>query len=219
MNDPRSVDTTPLNPPDVEPEDKARELAGDEPRIDQDGFLDTSQIDETGSIGHVETYEGELEAGVNDDLDINEQRLDESLELLETTELRAGETQNPDVAAEEGEVWVPPMDPPVVADGDAREGVRVAAGFGTSAFDEPFDPDHHGSALPDDDEVTERVKEALFADSRTSRLADQLAVASVGGVVAIRGVVDDVDDSDLIEEVVSEVDGVSEVRDLTDLAS
>ena len=107
----------------------------------------------------------------------------------------------------------------MVADASAPEGVRVAAGFGSTAQDEPFDPDHHSELLPGDDEVTARVKEALFADARTSRLADQLQVATVGGIVVIRGVVDDVDDSDLIEEVASEIDGVSEVRDETELAN
>ena len=219
MHDPRNVDTTPLNPPDPEPEELLRQLAGDEPRIDQDGILDTSQIDTGGAISDTEIYEGELEAGVNDDLDTNDRGLTESLELLEGRELRADETANPDVAAEEGETWVPPIDPPVIADASSAQGVTVAAGFGSTAFDEPFDEDHHGSSLTSDDEVTERVKEALLADSRTSRLADRLLVATVGGVVAIRGLIDDVDDSDLIEEVVSEVDGVSEVREETELAS
>ncbi|MFL5756609.1 MAG: BON domain-containing protein [Chloroflexota bacterium] len=204
---------TPLNPPDVEPEDKARQLAGDVPRIDQDAFVDTSEIDTLGSISDTEQYEGEIEAGVNPDLSTDT----ESLESLTATELRAGETDNPDVAAEEGEAWVPPVDPPVIADADAPEGVSVAAGFGSTAFDEPFDRDHHGSLLPGDNEITARVREALSADARTSRLADRLVVGTINGTVVVRGLVDDIDDTDLVEEVVSEVEGVVEVRDETEL--
>jgi len=207
----REAPETPLNPPDVEPEEKAAQLAGEEPRIDQDGLLDTAQVDDLGSTGDVETYEGEIEAGVNDDLPTD----DESLEGLTAREYRAGETDNPDVAAEEGETWVPPLDPPVVPDPGDPQGARVAAGFGSSAMDEPYDADHHSTFLPEDDEVSARVHEALLADSRTSRLADRIDVETSAGTVLLRGTVDDVDDSDLLVEVASSVSGVTDVRDET----
>ena len=213
MTDPRSADTTPLNPPDVDPDDKRAQLEGTAQRDNQDPTLVEAEVDDLGSISDTEVYEGELEAGVNPDLDTD----DESLDLLTATELRSGETSNPDVAAEEGEAWVPPIDPPVVADADAPEGVTVAAGFGSTAMDEPFDADHHSELLPADDEVSSRVREALLADSRTSRLAGSLGIETAGGVVIVRGVVDDIDDGDLIEEVASLVTGVTEVRDETDV--
>jgi hypothetical protein len=213
VTDPRSADTTPLNPPDVDPDDKRAQLEGTPQRDNQDPTLVEAEVDDLGAISDTEVYEGELEAGVNPDLDTD----DESLDLLTATELRSGETSNPDVAAEEGEAWVPPIDPPVVADADAREGVTVAAGFGLTAMDEPFDADHHSELLPADDEVSSRVREALLADSRTSRLAGSLGIETAGGVVIVRGVVDDLDDGDLIEEVASMVTGVTEVRDETDV--
>ena len=37
-----------------------------------------------------------------------------SLDALTDTELRSGETTDPLVAIEEGEVWIPPSDPPFV---------------------------------------------------------------------------------------------------------
>lgn len=209
----RDATDIPLNPPDPEGEDKLVQLAGEEARVDQDGFLDTTQIDNLGAIGHVETYEGEIEAGVNADLPTD----DESLEELTTREFRALETSNPDVAAEEGETWVAPLDPPVVPDPDDPQGVRIAAGFGSSAMDEPYDADHHSTFLPVDDEVSERVREALLADARTSRLADRIRVDTSGGMVLLRGPIDDVDDSDLLIEVTSSVTGVTDVRDETEL--
>jgi BON domain len=213
VTDPRRADTMPLNPPDVEPEDKRAQLEGTPALMDQDAFVDTTEIDDLGSIGSVETYEGEIEAGVNPDLDTDP----ESLESLTARELRVGETSNPDVAAEEGEAWVPPVDPPVVADRDAPEGVTVAAGFGSTAMEEPFDADHHSSLLPADDEVSARVREALLADARTSRLAEQLGIETEGGLVTVRGTVDDIDDGDLVVEVASLVTGVTEVVDETEV--
>jgi hypothetical protein len=213
VTDPRRADTTPLNPPDVEPENKRAQLEGTPDRDNQDPTITEADVDGLGGIGHVETYEGEIEAGVNADLDTDP----ESLESLTTMELREGETNNPDVAAEEGESWVPPVDPPVVADRDAPEGVSVAAGFGSTAMDEPYDADHHASFLPADDEVSARVREALRADSRTSRLADQLGIETEAGMVTVRGTVDDLDDGDLIEEVATMVTGVTEVVDETDV--
>jgi hypothetical protein len=211
VTDPRSVDTVPLNGPDVEPEDKRAQLEGNSTRGNLEAAITEDEIDGLGSISDTEIYEGELEAGVNDDLDTNP----ESLESLTATELRDGETDDANVAAEEGEAWVPPIDPPVIADSTADDGMTIAAGFGSTASEEPFDADHHGSALPGDDEVTARVREALLADSRTSRLADQLRVETAGGIVRVRGEVTDIEDGDLVAEVASEVPGVTEVRDET----
>lgn len=213
MTDPRAADTVPLNPPDVDPDAKRAQLEGSPTRDNQDPTMLEDEVGDLGRITDVEVYEGELEAGANPDVDTEPQ----SLDLLTATELRAGETDNPDVAAEEGEAWVPPVDPPVVADRSAPEGVTIAAGFGSSALDEPFDADHHSTFLPADDEVSARVREALLADSRTSRFAEQLGIETEAGVVTVRGTVADLDDGDLIEEVASVVTGVTEVRDETEI--
>jgi len=211
MNDPRRTDTTPLDPPSEAPRDdisiSREELLTDaadalvaDPMATDDGLTDT------------ERYEGYAEAGARSSAKT-------SLDTLMADELRDGETSDPNVAAEEGLTWVPPVDPVVVPDGDDPEGLAIAAGFGTTADDEPFDADHHDSGLSDESEVTDRVREALRADARTSTLADRLVIATLGDVAVIRGVIDDVDDSDAIEEVVSEVDGIRVVRDETELAS
>jgi osmotically-inducible protein OsmY len=61
--------------------------------------------------------------------------------------------------------------------------------------------------------MTDRVREALRADAATSRYADILKIETEGGVATIRGVVDDILDSDDIIAVASEVTGIVEVRD------
>jgi hypothetical protein len=151
-------------------------------------------------LTHTEIYQGELEAGV-----------------ISGDDLRSDETDDANVAAEEGLAYVPPIDPPVVPDPDDPEGIQIAAGFGGAATDEPYDADHHSDALPVEDEMEARVREALRADSATSRYAETLVVGIRDGVVALRGVVDDLDDTDTIMEVVGRVSGVDEVIDQLDV--
>jgi hypothetical protein len=199
------TDTDHLSPEDV------AALEGTPSPNDQDAFVEPFEVEQREAPTDTEVYEGELEAGGA--LESASGLIDE----LTTLDERPGETGDPNVAAEEGEAWVPPIDPPVVADRTSRDGMTVAAGFGTSALDEPFDADHHSSALPADDEVTARVREALLADARTSRLADRVRVATQAGRVRIRGVVDDIDDGDLLAEVATDVTGVVEVLDETEV--
>ena len=127
--------------------------------------------------------------------------------------MRLGETDDPNVAAEEGFTYIPPMDPVVIADRTVPDGARVAAGPGRSALDEPFDEDHHGELLPTEDEMTDRVRDALRADASTSRYADFLQIDTEGGVVTISGEVDDIVDTDNISAVAEMVTGVVEVVD------
>ena len=209
MDDVNQRPDAPLQPPDADLEDKGRELSGDQAEGDQVAFVrqaEVSDLDEP--VRHTEIYEGELEAGAHGDLSG-----DENLELLTELELRAGETDNPDVAAEEGLTYIPPIDPPVVPSADRPEGIEIAAGFGTSALDEPYDMSHPSDTISDEDEMSARVREALRADAATSRYADLVAIGTSGTVVALRGVVDDLDDSDNLAAVASRVSGVSEVVD------
>jgi hypothetical protein len=138
----------------------------------------------------------------------------ESLDGLAGEGLRDEETDDPEVAAEEGIPWVPPIDPPVVATPWDVDPV-VAAGTGVSALDESYDEDSPGTLLADEGELNERIREALRADSATSRLADSLAIGVVGSTAIIRGTVDDIDDSDNIVAVVERVPGIEDVRDET----
>jgi hypothetical protein len=193
----------------LSPEDVAA-LEGTPSPNDQDAFVESFEIEQAEGLTDTELYEGNLEAGV---VSSSSDVVDE----LTTLEDRPGETDDPNVAAEEGEAWVPPIDPPVVADRTSPDGMTVAAGFGGSALDEPFDADHHSSALPGDDEVTARVREALLADARTSRLADRVAVDTDAGTVTIAGAVDDLEDGDLLAEVASMVTGVVDVVDETEI--
>jgi len=191
-----------------------REHLGEQPIEDQAAYVDDDEVDQAELPTDTAIYEGELEAEgglVQDDPDRR------SIELLTERELRAGETDDPEEAAEEGFTYVAPSDPPVIP-GDEGE-PEIAAGFATSALDdEPYDADHHGEAVPADDEVSDRVREALRADAATNRYADSLAIETEGRVVFLRGIVDDVDDVDNIIAVAERVSGVAEVIEELEVA-
>jgi hypothetical protein len=195
-----------LNPPDVSLDEMGRELAGDQPAGDQMAFFREGEIDTEDELTDTELYEGEPMLATEG-----------ALESLTELDMRAGETGDPNVAAEEGLTWVPPVDPPVVPDADDPEGIQIAAGFGVTGFDGQIDDDHRTELVSSEDDMSARVREALRADSATSRYADELAIGTINGVVAVRGVVDDIDDSDNVVEVAGRVAGVVDVIDELDV--
>ena len=208
MTDTRNPDDQPTSQPDtaadVDPD--VAELLGLRP-ADADPVPTTSEIDTLGEMTDTRVYEGDLEARPpNSDQPDDDPA--ENLESLVATELRDGETDDPNEAAEEGLTWVPPIDPPLRVDTDGPE---VAAGFGMTAQEEPFDADHHSEAVSPHDEVETRVLEALRADAATAGFADDLELDVEGGVVRIAGVVDDLEDEDSILAIVEAVPGVAVV--------
>jgi hypothetical protein len=122
-------------------------------------------------------------------------------------------TSDPTTAWLEGETYHPPVDPPV-AGIDADGEPRIAAGFGPEGEADPAGPDARASELPAEDETTERVREALLADSVGSLYVDSLDIQTADGVVRLEGVVDDLDIQDHLLGVVESVVGVTEVRDV-----
>lgn len=198
----------PLNPPDAAPEHKRRELLGRPDPEDEGAPIDRDDIDSLGELTLTDIYEGELEAGADDDLPGDA----ENLELLTELELRAEETDDPMEAVEEGFTYVPPIDPPTVP-GGGYQNARIASGLGVSALDEPYDQDHHSSFLESDDEMSARVRAAIRADSSTAQYADRIAISTRGDVVTLRGLVDDMVDSDNLLAVAEYVAGVAEVVD------
>jgi len=202
----RSIDT-PLNPPEPPLEDKLRQLAGDRAPEDQGATIDIDDTDNLGTLTSTGVYEAEPAAGVDADLPDDY----ENLELLTELELRDGETHDAMEAVEEGYTYVPPIDPATTP--GSTQNAEVASGLGVSALDDPYDQDHHSSFLSGDDEVSARVREALRADSSTTQYADRVAIATSGGVVTLRGVVDDLVDSDNLLAVAEYVQGVDEVVD------
>ena len=181
------------------------EMTGDQADGDQVAYLREGELDEADQVTDTEMYEGEADSSAEG-----------GLESLTELDMRAGETGDADVASEEGMTWVPPIDPPVIPS-DNAEGLEMAAGFGTTGLDGQIDEDHRAENLTDEDAVSARVREALRADAATSRYADELAIANASGVIAIGGVVDDIEDTDNVLEVAGRVSGVRDVIDEMDV--
>jgi hypothetical protein len=185
-----------------------RNIAGFRDADDEGDPLARDEVDDLGSMTDTGIYEGELEARTPDS-DQPDDPIAENLEMLAEREFRAGETEDANEAAEEGEAWVAPSDPPVVP-GDEGQPV-VAAGFGATNSEEPFDEDHHAEPASAEDERTERVLEALRSDASTSVLVDRLTVDTDDGRVFVHGEVDDIDDEDNVVAVAGTVSGVVDV--------
>jgi len=207
---------------DLPPED-VQALLGEELPIDQDAVLELDEIEtlrqptlterDTGAASDedrellAEATEDDLltevDGLIDDPTEIAALRPDAaSLDELTDEELREGETTDPIEATEEGEVWIPPTNPPVVPVTGDPDGIEVP---GFAELDEA-----EGS-------LNAEIREALRSDASTSSLADRLEIAVVGSTAVIRGVVDGIEDSDAIVDVVSQVDGIDEVRDETEV--
>ena len=155
------------------------ELQGDRLPIDQDAFVDPDEIEE-----------------------VREQTLSEQeWGVVEAPDMRPGETSDPLVAIEEGQVWVPPSDPPFVTSDDP-EGIESPGGDVSEA-----EGDLNGA-----------IRAELIGDAATTGLADRIEIAVVGSTAILRGQVDGIEDSDALLEVASRVDGIDDVIDETEIA-
>jgi hypothetical protein len=216
MTDPRSRPDDRPNVGSPPIEEEIQGLQGEEMPIDQDAVLEPGEIESAREPTLTEVDTGgasepdrALLTGVDEDSFLGDvdptlpQRDVVSLDELTDDELREGETDDPIEAIEEGETWIPPTDPPVVPVSGDPDGIEVP-----------------GSGEPDEAEgsLNARIREALRSDSLTSPLADRLQIAVVGSTAIIRGQVDGLEDGDAIVEVVSEVEGIDEVRDETEVA-
>jgi hypothetical protein len=205
---PRSAGRDEVDPVGEVVDDDVRNLAGFRDADDEGDPLARDEVDDLGSMTDTAIYEGELEARTPDS-DQPDDSIAENLDMLVEREMRAGETEDANEASEEGEAWVPPSDPPVIPGDEAQP--AVAAGFGATNSEEPFDADHHADSVTPEDERTERVLDALRSDASTSFLVDRLTIDTEGGRVFVHGEVDDIDDEDNVVAVAGTVSGVVDV--------
>ncbi len=202
MNADRRDPTVPDTDDDLPVED-LYELSGTPLPVDQGAVVVPDEVEEQREYTDTERDELLPEPG--------DEPVD-GIEDLAAIELRAGETDDPTVAAEEGLAYIPPTDAPVVP-GDGDEELEIAAGSGTTSLDEPYDEHHASTQLSAEDEMAARVRQAIRADAATTQYADSIEIDSAAGIVVLRGVVEDLEDDDALVEVASEVDGVTDVQD------
>ena len=201
----------PIDPPDLELIEQLQALQGEEMPADQDAVIEPSEFE-----GRRQATTTELDRGEGSPGDPEEAEF-ESLDGLGSDELREGETDDPDVASEEGLTYVPPVDPPTRGDPEEAGGLAIAAGPGGNALEGEYDDDGSGD-LFEETELSGRIREALEADAATAGLADRLVIGTRGSTVVVRGVVDDIDEGDTVVAVIERVRGVEDVVDETELA-
>lgn len=120
-------------------------------------------------------------------------------------------TTDPYAAIDEGRIYYPPEDPPILPSERLRD-ADIGIGFATSADDAPLEVEDVPERFDSSDyEIAQRVAEALRLHSATSDLNIKVQVQD--GVVTLRGHVDTLQDIAAAEDIASEVDGVVEVRE------
>lgn len=203
-----------LRPADPAPQDQGdsteflEQLAGT--HADATGYFDDEDVGRLQEVTMTDVYQGET-----DNNQIRGEGDAENLDTLTELELREGETDDVMVAVQEGLTYVPPIDPPIEIDQDDPETIEVASGTSVTADDPDAAYGSFDTARVADDDVKARIRRALLNDAQTSHLADRLDLLVVGGVVIVRGEVDDLDDTDNIVAVISDLPDVQEVRDET----
>lgn len=136
---------------------------------------------------------------------------DLATETLYDTQHGDGHTYNPHEAQEQGLVYTPPSDPPVLP-GEDLQGAEMAAGFSQSMeASSPEDEILPPSTGDDDLELQNDVYSAIRNNSETMHLTN-VAVRARAGVVTLLGTVPTDSDIGLVDELVADLEGVDEVR-------
>lgn len=121
-----------------------------------------------------------------------------------------GSTENVQMAIEQGLVYTPPMDPPVVPSDDYQN-VEIAAGFASSIEDQPEIANLPESVDDNESDLEDDIRRALRYNSETAHLED-VRVYVRDGVAFLRGTVDDDDDLALVEDFITDLDVVDDIR-------
>lgn len=121
-----------------------------------------------------------------------------------------GSTTNPVEAEEQGLVYNPPSDPPVVPSDDLQ-GAEVGIGFASSM--EASNPDVE--RLPDrvdnnDLDLEDDISTALRLNSETTNL-EHIRVRVQNGVALLQGTTRSESDISLVDEIVRDLEGVVDV--------
>lgn len=176
------------------------DLPFDEPLADDEAIIEVSLE---------EMYDEEI---YNPDRDL-------SIEELIDTQHTSGSTFDPNEAEEQGLVYTPPHDPPVVPS-DRPEGVEMGIGFAQSM--EEIDPNAEelpNNVAKNDLDLEDDIMTALRYNSETTNLSGDIHVRVRKGIVRLYGTVSDLQDADLVEDIVRDLDGVVDVINNLDVAA
>ena len=115
-------------------------------------------------------------------------------------------------AQQQGLVYIPPDEPPILPSDDLQ-GIEIAAGFGKDVvFDDPRGEDTPDRLAGADWDLQARVEAVLRKSSLTNQMTD-IKVAVEDGIVYLSGEVETLDDIDVVCSVVQAIDGVEDVEE------
>jgi hypothetical protein len=157
------------------------------------------------------SYEEMLE--LQDDLHSEETSWGDLIDTQDTD----GSTDNVYLAMDQGLVYTPPDDPPVVPSDDLQN-VEIAAGFASSIEESGLDVEDLPERVDgNDSDLETNIRDALRYNSETSHL-DDVRVYVRNGIVYLKGTVVTEDDISIVDEMVRDIDEVSEVQNDLEVA-
>jgi len=122
-----------------------------------------------------------------------------------------GSTTNPQEAQEQGLVYTPPDDPPVIPSDDLQ-GIEIAAGFASSMEEANLDVERLPARVDNQDlDLEDDIATALRFNSETSHLTG-IRHAVREGIVFLAGTVESDDDIAVVDYLIRDIDGVVDVR-------
>ena len=148
-----------------------------------------------------------------------EEQLDEEERAAEFEEDGPVDTQHGDGTAyyplkaqQQGLVYDPPDDPPILPSDDP-EGIEIAAGFAKETqFEDPRGESTPKRLAGGDWDLQARIAAVLHKSSLTSQMTD-VQVEVQDGIAYLSGKVETLDDIDVVCSVVEQVEGVVEVEE------
>jgi hypothetical protein len=178
---------------------------------EDDAELNDSRVGRSGQWGDP-TDPPVVEVSFEEILELQEElEGDDTLGDMIDTAHTDGSTENVQMAMDQGLVYSPPMDPPVIPSDDLQ-GVEMAAGFASSIEDDEIDVDDLPESVDEiDSDVETDIRKALRFNSETTHL-DDVRVYVRNGIAYLRGTVIDEDDISLVEEFVRDLDAVDDIR-------
>jgi hypothetical protein len=135
---------------------------------------------------------------------------DDTLGDLIDTAHTDGSTENVQMAMDQGLVYTPPFDPPVIPSDDLQ-GAEIAAGFASSIEDDMTDGALAAQIEGDDFATETEIRRALRHNAETTHL-DDVRIYVRDSVAYLRGTVFEDDEIGLVEEFVRDLDLVDELH-------
>lgn len=145
-------------------------------------------------------------------------RAEEETDLgdLIDTQHTDGSTGNVQLAMDQGLVYTPPDDPPVVPSDDLQ-GAEIGAGFASSMEETNLDVENLPERVDNNDsDLEDNVRDALRYNSETTNL-DDVRVYVRNGIVYLRGTVETDEDIAIVDELVRDIEGVVDVDNALDV--